>query len=202
LKEASSLVKNDDEIIHPPHSLTIGACMNQPVAKLDPRYSEPGVGPSTWSDAVAVLEGAGVFWISTVRPEGHPHVTPIVGVWTNDAFYFATGPAERKALNLQTNPHTVITTGTNAFSEGYDVVLEGDATRITDHDHLQRIADAYLAKYGSVWAFSVRDEGFVHSDGSIRDVDDREPAYVFEVRPTTAFGFGKGPFSQTRWRFS
>ena len=24
---------------------------------------------------------------------------------------------------------------------------------------------------------------------------------LFEVRPETAFGFGKGAFSQTRWRF-
>jgi len=24
---------------------------------------------------------------------------------------------------------------------------------------------------------------------------------VYELAPTTAFGFGKGTFSQTRWRF-
>ena len=26
-------------------------------------------------------------------------------------------------------------------------------------------------------------------------------ALVFQVKPTTVFGFGKGEFSQTRWRF-
>jgi general stress protein 26 len=176
--------------------------MSQPVAKLDARYSEPGVEAAAWPDAVSLLEAAQLFWISTVRPDARPHVVPIVGVWTDDAFYFATGPTERKAHNLESNPHTVVTTGTNSFSEGFDIVLEGDARRITDHDHLQRIADAYLAKYGSVWAFSVRDEGFVHGVGSIREEDYRGPAYVFEVRPTTAFGFGKGPFSQTRWQLS
>jgi hypothetical protein len=40
----------------------------------------------------------------------------------------------------------------------------------------------------------VRDGAFNGEDGNV--------ALVYEVRPTTAFGFGKGKlFSQTRWRF-
>jgi hypothetical protein len=172
----------------------------QPVTELDERYGEPGVAATEWSFAVDLLEKAELFWLSTVRPEGRPHVTPLVGVWLDGAFYLCTGGHERKALNLANNAECAVTTGTNSFAEGFDIVIEGSAVRIKDHDHLQRIADKYLSKYGSVWAFDVRDEGFVASEGSPGE-GDRVPALVFEVRPVTAFGFGKGPFSQTRWQF-
>jgi hypothetical protein len=58
-----------------------------------------------------------------------------------------------------------------------------------------------VAKYGGDWRYAVRDEALYHApDGSERGAGD--PAFVYEVAPTTAFGFGKGsPFSQTRWRF-
>ena len=56
----------------------------------------------------------------------------------------------------------------------------------------QRIAAAYVAKYGSVWRFEVRDGAFAHGGNT---------ALVFEVAPVKAFGFAKGTFGQTRWRF-
>jgi hypothetical protein len=89
-----------------------------------------------------------------------------------------------------------LTTGTNTWDKGLDVVVEGTAVRIADDAELQRLADAYEAKYGSFWHFDVR-EGAFHQperEGS--------PAWVFEIAPSTAFGFRKGEvFSQTRWRF-
>src|SRR6266540_3196891 len=107
-----------------------------------------------------------------------------------DARY--SGPDERKAKNLAGNPHCVLTTGSNALDEGLDLVVEGDAARLSDEAALGRIADAYEKKYGSDWHFDVRDGAFYGEGGQ---------ALVFEVAPTTAFGFGKGQFSQTRWRF-
>ena len=63
---------------------------------------------------------------------------------------------------------------------------------MSDDARLRRIADAYEAKYGSDWHFDVREDAF-HGQGG--------EALVFEVAPSTAFGFGNGVFSQTRWRF-
>ena len=172
----------------------------QPVTELDERYGDPEIAATEWSFAVDLLEKAQLFWLSTVRPEGRPHVTPLVGVWIDDAFYFCTGAEERKALNLAANAECALITGTNSFAEGFDIVIEGSVDRIKDNDHLQRVADKYLEKYGTVWAFTVQDEGFVHGEGSLRE-EHQVSAHVFEVRPVTVFGFGKGPFSQTRWRF-
>jgi hypothetical protein len=172
----------------------------QPITELDERYGEAGVVAAEWSFAVDLLEKAELFWLSTVRPEGRPHVTPLVGVWFDGAFYFCTGAHERKVLNLASNAECAVTTGTNGWQEGFDIVIEGSAERIKDHDRLQRIAGKYFSKYGSAWAFAVKGEGFVHDEGSLRE-EHQVSAYVFEVRPVTAFGFGKSPFSQTRWRF-
>jgi nitroimidazol reductase NimA-like FMN-containing flavoprotein (pyridoxamine 5'-phosphate oxidase superfamily)/ketosteroid isomerase-like protein len=168
-----------------------------PVAELDSRYSTEGATPVSWGEASTQLENAEVFWISTVRPDGRPHVTPLIAVWLDGALHFCTGPDERKAKNLDRNPKCILTTGTNAIDEGLDLVVEGEAVRVTDDARLRQIAEAYVSKYGEEWRFGVQDGNFVHgaAESSI--------AIVFEVSPQTALGFRKGnEFSQTRWRFN
>ena len=169
----------------------------EPIADLDTRFSSHGASAKAWSEAERQLRDAPVFWISTVRPDGRPHVTPLIAVWLDGALYFCTGPGERKAKNLARNAHCILTTGCNALDEGFDVVVEGDAVRVTDDGNLSRIADAYVSKYGDDWRFEVSDGAFAHQGGHEGSV-----ALVYEVAPATAFGFGKGEeFSQTRWRF-
>ncbi len=152
----------------------------------------PGRRPGRrWSGWIAEAE---LFWVSTVRPDGRPHVTPLLAVWSAGALHFSTGPEERKARNLAENPHTVLTTGVNTWTEGYDVVVEGRARRVTDDARLRELAALWEEKYGEFWHFEVRDGHFHHAPGR---------AVVFSVAPRTVFGFGKGePFSQTRWRFA
>ncbi len=166
---------------------------HEPATELDRRYSSPEATATPWEEGRARLAAAELYWISTVRPDGRPHVTPLIAVWVEPALYFCTGPQERKARNLADNPHCTFTTGTNALHEGLDLVLEGRAVQVTDDGVLRRIADAYVAKYGEEWRFEPRDGAFHHSDGG--------EAWVFEVAPVRAFGFGKGVYSQTRWRF-
>jgi Pyridoxamine 5'-phosphate oxidase len=162
-------------------------------AELDPRYSSEGATAVSWEEAVRQLQHAEIFWVSTVRPDGRPHVTPLIAVWLDGALYFCTGPDERKAGNLERNRSCVLTTGCNAISEGLDIVVEGEAVRVGDDARLRQIADAYVAKYGDEWRFGVRDGAFAHEAGI---------ALVFEVRPQKVLGFRKGEeFSQTRWRF-
>jgi uncharacterized pyridoxamine 5'-phosphate oxidase family protein len=164
-----------------------------PTEAIDVRYSSEGAVATRWDDARRELEEAGVYWITTVRPDGRPHVTTLIAVWVDDALYLCTGAEERKAKNLAQNPHCIFTTGCNTYEEGLDVVVESDAVNVRDDGLLQRVADAYETKYGSEWHFDVRDGAFHHDAGA---------ALVFEAAPTTVFGFRKGePFSQTRWRF-
>ena len=81
-----------------------------PVTELS-AFSSPNATPTEWPQAREELAGAEVYWLSTVRPDGRPHVTPLLGIWLEGALYFCTGPNERKAKNLSANCHCVLTTG-------------------------------------------------------------------------------------------
>jgi len=168
----------------------------EPTTKLDPRFSSPGATATPWAEAARHLEMAELFWLTTVRPDGRPHVTPLLALWLDGALYFSTGADERKAKNVAHNTHCSLTTGRNTLNEeGLDLVVEGDAVRVTDEALLHRVAARYEAKYGPDWHYDVRDGVIV----GLRD----NVALVFAVAPTTVFGFGKGAlFSQTRWQFS
>ena len=164
----------------------------KPITRLDGRFSDDGVEPTPWDEGRHVLAQAQLSWLTTVGPGGRPHVTPLLSVWLAEAVYFCTGPTERKAKNLVKNRNCIITTGNNSLNEGLDVVIEGKAVPVTDTTKLHQVADAYESKYGSDWHFDVTDSGFVSEGGE---------ALVFEVAPNRGFGFGKGKFSQTSWRF-
>jgi hypothetical protein len=87
----------------------------------------------------------------------------------------------------------VITAG----SPSLDLVVEGRAARITDDAKLRRVAEVYAAKYQ--WQVTVRDGAF-YADGA--PTAGPPPYDVYEVTPTTAFGFGTDEsFNARRWRF-
>jgi nitroimidazol reductase NimA-like FMN-containing flavoprotein (pyridoxamine 5'-phosphate oxidase superfamily) len=170
--------------------------LEAPLTDLDSRFSSPGAEALPWSEAVQRLQEAEVLWLSTVTPERRPHVAPLIAVLLGGALYFSTGEDERKAKNLRTNTHVTIATGSDALTEGLDIVVEGEAAVVSGAAKVRRIAQAYVAKYGEGW----RLPGL---DGVV----------TFEVTPSKAFGFGRrdghiGPpsgegelFTQTRWRF-
>ena len=172
-------------------------------AELDTRFSAPGATARPWADVLDVLERAEIFWLSTVRPDGRPHVTPLPAVWLDDRLHFATGPREQKARNLARNPQCALTTGTDRAQTGLDVVTEGRAERVTDDDLLHRLADRWRTKLG--WHFEVVDGGFHDPQPPGTDGAGGEPvddAMVFRVVPTKVLAFGKGePYTQTRYRF-
>lgn len=160
-------------------------------------FSHSDATPTPWAVGLEHVVGADTFWLSTVRPDGRPHVTPLIAVWHGDAIWFTTGPDERKAQNLAANRSCVLTTGRSDLVEGsLDVVLEGTAEQVTDDAALEPIAAAFTAKYGTdTWHFVVRDGAFSdHAAGG--------RAVVFRVRPVRGLGFDKGDTaSQTTWRF-
>lgn len=168
-----------------------------PETKLDRRFSEPGTEAEAWSEGRRTLEAAELFWLATVRTDGRPHVTPLIGIWAGEAAYFCTGPEEQKAVNLAANPSCALLTGSNELHQGFDVVLEGTAERVGEPEELARIAAGYLAKYGEEWRFRVGDGVFEHGEG-----DEVHQALVFRIAPAKALGFSKDPYSHTSWRFS
>lgn len=168
--------------------------MPVPDTQLDERFSDAAAKAVTWERTREALTTAELFWLSTVRADGRPHVTPLVAVWDQDRLHFCTGGEEQKAVNLSAHPHVVLTTGCATWDRGLDVVLEGEAERVTDRATLERLAAAWRRKWDGRWAFEAREEGFGHADGS-------NVALVFAVAPARVLVFGKGEFSHTSHRF-
>src|ERR671933_2822087 len=114
-----------------------------PVPELNEAFSEPDVAAPSWSDVEAELSAAEMFWLSTVRRDGRPHVTPLPAIWLDGKLHFCTGAHEQKAKNIEANPHCVLTTGTNSYRSGLDVVVEGTVVRVTDTGILTRLAQMW-----------------------------------------------------------
>lgn len=167
--------------------------MTQPVGELQPDFSSAGATARPWSDVDRVLTEAQIFWLSTVRRDGRPHVTPLPAVWTGGRLHICTGAGEQKAVNLAHEPRCVLTTGTPHQNEGLDVVVEGTVARVTDSARLHELAGLWKTRLG--WDFRVVDDGFEGPGGTV--------ALVLALTPHKVLAFGKGePYTQTRFRLA
>lgn len=166
-----------------------------PNTELCAAFSSPGARAVPWGDALRILGAAEVFWLSTVRSDGRPNASPILGVWVEESLSFSTGNEERKAKNLSANASCTVTTGRNTLT-GLDVVIEGEARLILDKPDLHVIADSFEQKYQSHFT---PDGTWGRLGDNIRKGD----VLVYRLIPRVAFGFGKGnEYTQTRWTFT
>jgi hypothetical protein len=108
-----------------------------------------GLPPVDWTDVVAKLDSGSApppdalnarsTWLTTLNDDGSPHVTAVGALWVDNAFWFQTGTGTRKGRNVTRDPRCCI-----ALSlKDMDVVIEGDAVRVTEPDAVARIAKAW-----------------------------------------------------------
>jgi hypothetical protein len=118
----------------------------------------------------------------------------VVGtVWADDRCYFTGSPRSRKIRNIERDPRCAF----GVASHGYDVALEGRASRITDEARLQHLASLFGA---GGWAPTVADGGFTH-DFSAPSAGP-PPWYVYEFTPEDAYAIAtQEPGGATRWTF-
>ena len=62
-----------------------GMAEREPIAELHQPFSSEGATPTAWAEGRRHLEKAKIYWLSTVRPDGRPHVTPMVAIWMDGA---------------------------------------------------------------------------------------------------------------------
>jgi general stress protein 26 len=165
--------------------------MTTPTVEFNGDFSEPGATAVPWADVERVLTTSEMFFLSTVRADGRPHVTPLPAIWDRGVLHICTGDQEQKAKNLARRPACVLSTGTSALHGGLDVVVEGVAVRVTEPDRLRELAALWKSRLD--WDFEVGEDAF------------RDPAgrngLVYGIRPAKVLSFGKGPYTQTRYRF-
>ena len=168
----------------------------EPVA--ESMLTAEGATPTPWAEALTRLEnpqGEITHWLATVRPDGRPHVVPVGAVWVDGAMYFTTGQGTQKEKNVAHNPHCVI----SFANQGFDLMVEGEAARVTDDETLARLAERYNA-HG--WPATVG-EGALDAPFSAPTTGPA-PYNVYKVTPAIVFGLGttEGTWEHpTRWRF-
>ncbi|HET9346969.1 MAG TPA: pyridoxamine 5'-phosphate oxidase family protein [Candidatus Limnocylindrales bacterium] len=157
-----------------------------------------GLPPIPWSRALEALEkgdqkGNETSFLTTTRPDGRPHVAGVGAVWDSGKVYFVSGPGTRKSKNVSEHPACVM-----AMSlPGIDLVIEGEAVRVTDDDTLQRLAKRY-AEGG--WPATVEDGAFTYEYSA--PSAGPPPWYLYAITPTTVYGvLASEPGGATRWRF-
>ena len=78
-------------------------------------------------------------WLATTNDDGTPHVTAVGATWMDGTFWFQTGAGTRKSRNVERRPRCSV-----ALSIlDADVVVEGDAERITEPDLVAHAAKAW-----------------------------------------------------------
>ncbi len=119
------------------------------------RISEDADGVVEWEWAEERLAAARNYWITTTGANGAPHATPVWGVWIDGALVFGSDPSSIKARNLQRDPRVV------AHLESGDevVILHGRAEPGVPAEMLDRVVEAYVAKYA--WRPEIGDGWFV-----------------------------------------
>jgi hypothetical protein len=143
-------------------------------------------------------------WLATTRPDGRPHLMPVIATWIDGAIHIVAGEGTRKARNLAADGRCVIAT-TSTTLPSLDIVLEGRAEPLTDDDTVRHIAEA-LTKSG--WPLEAKGDKV---DGPNAPTAGPPPYTIFRFHPSKAFGlpgmYGMDQFEQsdlpkpTRWEF-
>ena len=159
-------------------------------------YGDP---PIPWSRALDALEAPQdaqaprTTWLSTVDPDGCPHLAGVGALWVDDKFYFTSGPGTRKSRNLAANPNCAL----SMALPGLDLVVEGRAAKVTDQATIERLAQRY-ADQG--WPAHATD-GALTAEYSAPSAGP-PPWLLYVVTTVVAFGVATvKPYGATRWRF-
>jgi len=134
------------------------------------------------------------FFVSSLRSDGRPHSAGVGGVWVDDVFYFTSGPGTQKSRNLAANPACTVA----VRLRGIDLVLEGDAQRVTDPDTLERLAALYRS---GGWPVTVDGDAFTapYSAPSAGP----PPWYLYQLNLHSAVGVATAePYGASHWDFT
>ena len=86
-----------------------------------------------------------VVWLSTVRPDGAPHLVPIWFTWDGSSLLVFSKPGAQKVRNLRANPVAMLALGEP--EDDFDVALAEATVRLMD-EPARELPAAHLAKYG------------------------------------------------------
>ena len=134
-------------------------------------------------------------WLTTINPDGTPHVTPVGVIQVDGVWCFSSGPGTRKSRNLAGDQRCVVSIATHPF----DLVLEArSAERVTDAAELRAVADTFNEQ-----GWPARVDGDALTAEYSAPSAGPPPWYVYRITPATVFAFGTAePNGATRFEVS
>jgi len=81
-------------------------------------------------------------WLSTVRPDGRPHLIPIWFIWLEEKFYICTGEQSVKTRNLLANPRASV-----ALEDGDRPLIAECTVVLLRRPFPAGVVQAFLEKY-------------------------------------------------------
>ena len=91
------------------------------------------------------LEQEPIVWLSTVRPDGAPHIVPIWFWWDGEALLVFSKPDAQKVRNLRARPAAMLALGD--AEEDFDVGLIEGRAELLDRPTAEVLPPAHLVKY-------------------------------------------------------
>jgi Pyridoxamine 5'-phosphate oxidase len=164
-----------------------------------------GLPPVDWEAVVEKLEAGSApapdamnsrtTWLCTVNEDGSPHVTAVGALWLDDTFWFQTGSGTRKGRNVARDPRCAVAVSIRDA----DVVVQGDATRVTDPPTVARVAKAWA---DAGWPAEPDESGSGITAPFNAPSLGPPPWNVYRIEPRSAtVVLGTEPGGLTRFRF-
>lgn len=164
-----------------------------------------GLPPADWASVVEKLNARSApapdahntrtTWLTTINEDGSPHVTPVGAVWVDGAFWFQTGEGTRKRRNVARDPRCSVAVSIRDA----DVVIEGDAARVTDPSMVALVAKAWV---DGGWPVEPDESGSGITAPFNAPTQGPPPWGVYRIEPRSAIVvLGTEPGGLTRIRF-
>src|SRR3954447_17636921 len=197
----------DGRASHLPHAVSHGVLVTLEGCPMDivNLGKADGLPPVDWAAVVAKLAAGSApapdavnsrtTWLSTVNEDGSPHVTAVGALWLDGTFWFQTGAGTRKGRNVARDPRCSL-----ALSiRDADVVIEGDAARVTEPGAVARIAKAWA---DSGWPAEPDDSGSGITAPFNAPSQGPPPWNVYRIEPRSAIvTMAEEPGGLTRFLF-
>lgn len=89
-----------------------------------------------------------IIWLSTVRPDGRPHLVPVWYLWDGDTILIFSQPGAQKMRNLAHSRRVVL--ALNTADEGEDVVIVEGEAEMLPNGTVDSMLPAYVEKYAQL----------------------------------------------------
>src|SRR5205085_9860156 len=134
-------------------------------------------------------------WLSTLNEDGSPHVTAVGALWLDGTFWFQTGAGTRKGRNVARDRRCSVAVSIRDA----DVVIEGDAVRVTEPGAVARIAKAWA---DNGWPAEPDESGSGITAPFNAPSQGPPPWNVYRIEPRSAIvALAAEPGGLTRFRF-